>query len=650
MKIKLYLLLGLNILGIIPTLSMEQEYIDDEESEEYQKYQEDKALDRALSIYRQTKRNAEDTPGAEKKDANEQQEYLFETKDQKIVAFTAQEVALCKTLQDMTQDCEEELVSGDLISVAHSTDIFEQFHDYLKLALHRDNTALKNYTNELSLKNAAELLKIAHYYNCQILYEIFIEKVAHDLANILQKQDFDHANIAFIELEFNNYLQIKVCEYSLSHKNVKNVLNLIEKTSLKSELEDVGVYNIKLSRCGRYLASYYKAVPINSTIGLWGLESSSFFHKLKGHTQNIKSVKFNPNGTMAASFSTDNTIRVWDVKTGHCLAILEGHIGPVNSIRFSPDGTMLASCSKDNTIRLWCVKAGDQFGNCLLTLKNLTTAALSVRFSPDSTIIASKSPYPYELLLWDIKTGTCLHTLEGHTKLVYSMRFSKNNSMLASGSADGTIRLWDINTGACLHVLEGHTDNIRSIKFARTTDTVASGSDDNTIRVWDIKTGVCLYTLGGANFSGFIDSIKFSCDETKIIARYFNEKVRLWNNVENGTCLYDTWSRLFALDSRVTTMILGHKDITQVWNLVDQDLENALQSMDIPTTLLLVHIAEQYTITKKSVPIESRLLNQFPELIKQRLLAAKIVQEAKTEETIKQEDYCKQLLNHGWHF
>ena len=40
---------------------------------------------------------------------------------------------------------------------------------------------------------------------------------------------------------------------------------------------------------------------------------------------------------------------------------MEGHTWEVTSVAFAPDGATVASGSKDNTVRLWDVKAGKCF-------------------------------------------------------------------------------------------------------------------------------------------------------------------------------------------------------------------------------------------------------------------------------------------------
>ena len=56
---------------------------------------------------------------------------------------------------------------------------------------------------------------------------------------------------------------------------------------------------------------------------------------------------------MLASGSADGTVIVWDADTGEQLLALAGHTGDVMSVAWSPDGKTLASGSYDGTIILW---------------------------------------------------------------------------------------------------------------------------------------------------------------------------------------------------------------------------------------------------------------------------------------------------------
>jgi WD40 repeat protein len=68
---------------------------------------------------------------------------------------------------------------------------------------------------------------------------------------------------------------------------------------------------------------------------------------------------------MLASGSDDNTVRLWETSTGHHLMTLRGHTDHVRAIAFEPSGQYLASGSRDGTVKLWNVQTGE----CLKTLR-----------------------------------------------------------------------------------------------------------------------------------------------------------------------------------------------------------------------------------------------------------------------------------------
>ena len=151
----------------------------------------------------------------------------------------------------------------------------------------------------------------------------------------------------------------------------------------------------------------------------------------------INEIRYSPDGTRLAVASA---IGIWlyDTDTGAEVALLTGHTGEVLSVMFSPDGRTLAGGNWDGTIRLWDVVTGRH----KRTLTGHTGEVLSVTFSPDGGTLASGSR-DETVRLWDVVTGLHKRTLTGHTKWVSSVVYSPDGGIIASGSGDNTIRLWD---------------------------------------------------------------------------------------------------------------------------------------------------------------------------------------------------------------
>ena len=213
---------------------------------------------------------------------------------------------------------------------------------------------------------------------------------------------------------------------------------------------------------------------------LWDIGTGSLRNTLTGHTGDVRSVAYSPDGSTLATGSVDSTVRLWEVATSTLRNTLQ-HTSDVTSVAFSPDGNTLATGSGDGTVRLWEVATS--------TLRNTlghTRCVNSVAFSPDGSTLATGS-VDSTVRLWEVATSTLRNTLRGHTDWVNSVAYSPDGSTLASaGSGNNTVRLWDATTGTLRNTLTGHTGNVRSVVYSPDGSTLGSGSDDGTVLLWQL--------------------------------------------------------------------------------------------------------------------------------------------------------------------
>ncbi|KAK2804877.1 hypothetical protein FQN49_008841, partial [Arthroderma sp. PD_2] len=82
-------------------------------------------------------------------------------------------------------------------------------------------------------------------------------------------------------------------------------------------------------------------------------------------SHSIRTLAWNPTGTLIATGSVDRTLRIWnperpDVRYS---TELRGHSSGIEQVAFNPvKESELASCSKDGTVRFWDVRAKNCVG------------------------------------------------------------------------------------------------------------------------------------------------------------------------------------------------------------------------------------------------------------------------------------------------
>lgn len=211
-------------------------------------------------------------------------------------------------------------------------------------------------------------------------------------------------------------------------------------------------------------------------------------YTLVGHTDDIKSIAFSPDGSMAVSGDSDKAIILWDTANWSQLATLKGHSGDVQALQFSPDSRILASGSRDNNVILWNILRREQ-----MLMFKVKDKVNSVDFNPSGSYLATGANSK-DIILWDIRNATQARIFKARNDIL-TLDFSPNGRHLATAGKNRIIDLWDIQTGKRVRSFEGHTKDVRTVIFSPGGKLLISAGEDKKIIVWDAASGRQIRTL-----------------------------------------------------------------------------------------------------------------------------------------------------------
>lgn len=290
---------------------------------------------------------------------------------------------------------------------------------------------------------------------------------------------------------------------------------------------------------------------------------------MRGHSDTVRSVTFNPSSELIASGSSDGSVRIWDSGTGESVMHLRAHDGDVKSVDWSEDGHLVASGSVDQTIRLWDVSAWEE--TCCF--RSHSGSITSVAIAPDNRHLVSASR-DGTVRVWDFESGQELNSLDDINSPVLAVQWGPKSTRIGFVCEDGTVGIWDKSGNSGDRLIGKHEDTATTIAWNPRGDCLATASKNGTVRVWDPKSGNCLACLNGC-IEGHdfpVWDVAWGPDGRSLASGGWDELVRVWEsqnwNIQAELEGHSHWIRSVEISPAGGAIVSGAKDKTvRLWSL-----------------------------------------------------------------------------------
>lgn len=284
---------------------------------------------------------------------------------------------------------------------------------------------------------------------------------------------------------------------------------------------------------------------------------SAISYTLRGHTAEVTSVAWSPNGATLASASVDTTVRLWNSSTHQTTQTYHGHNKQVLSVIWNNTGDQLASGGLDNTVQVWNTTAQMTHGPF-----DLGAAVNTLAWTNDgANIFASSSDNQMReiMLSGDTVTQTPIRPL------ISTLAISPDGHFFAVGTVNGLVAVFTLAALATqapppppgppqggpqqlgvqpIYASRSHQGTVSTLSWSPDNSLLASGGDDRQVAILDVAA---LSTRASLIHTSPIRGIAWHPTDTNRIATIVgNDILRIWTLNSSTSMEYQAPNNILA--------------------------------------------------------------------------------------------------------
>lgn len=253
---------------------------------------------------------------------------------------------------------------------------------------------------------------------------------------------------------------------------------------------------------------------------------------LTGHSEEIYSLNFSPNGKYLASGGKDKKLFIWEI-SGKCKnkGSTLGHKKAITDIKFTYDSEKILTCSADNSLNLidlYNMKKIRKF-------KGHESYVFCCDTNNKGNDIFISGGNDCKIKLWDPREKKEIKNFDCEFPIM-SLVFQNDLNFFSAG-LDNAIKSWDLKKEKKINFfLNGHIDSVTDLKLSHEKSYLLSTSMDNTLKIWDIRQNSRNFQKSIKTFKGnFNDEKKnllrssWNFNGKFITTGSYDKKVYIWN-------------------------------------------------------------------------------------------------------------------------